>query len=186
MTDPRLSVAQATAALQQGSVLAYPTEAVWGLGCDPFNEAAVSALLALKQRSVAKGLILAAASLQQLLPYLSPDLTEQERQQLLPGAVATTWLVPFNLATVPHWIHGKHDVLAVRISAHPLVQQLCTAAGMPLVSTSANPQGLDAARNAADVRRYFGDKFLICTGECGGATRPSVIKNLKTGEILRE
>ena len=51
-----MSLPAAVAALHRGGVIAYPTEAVWGLGCDPFDEAAVMRLLALKQREVAKGL----------------------------------------------------------------------------------------------------------------------------------
>ena len=56
--------------LEQGGVIAYATEAVFGLGCDPDNESAVHKLLAIKQRPVEKGLILIAASWEQLLPYL--------------------------------------------------------------------------------------------------------------------
>ena len=57
-----LSMEDAAASLARGGILAYPTEGVWGLGCDPFDEAAVLRLLALKQRSVDKGLILVASS----------------------------------------------------------------------------------------------------------------------------
>ena len=55
---------QAVTALKQGGILAYPTEAVWGLGCDPFNQQAVLKLLALKQRPMDKGLILIAANVE--------------------------------------------------------------------------------------------------------------------------
>ena len=55
------TVEEAVAALRRGGVIAYPTEAVWGLGCDPRDEAATLRLLALKQREVGKGLILIAA-----------------------------------------------------------------------------------------------------------------------------
>ena len=55
-----LNPIEIAAVLHQGGVIVYPTEAVWGLGCDPFNEAAVQRLLAIKQRDIAKGLILIA------------------------------------------------------------------------------------------------------------------------------
>lgn len=181
-----ITVSAAARALQQGQVIAYPTEAVWGLGCDPLNHAAVSRILDLKQRPQEKGLIIVAASLQQLRPYLAKSLSEQECQQLLPGAQPTTWLVPFDPHYVPEWIHGQHALLAVRISTHPIVQQLCTLAEMPIVSTSANPQAKEAARSAEDVYNYFADELLLCEGQCGGATRPSRIKNLLTGETMRE
>src|SRR3546814_13737520 len=60
---PQLSPAQATPILRAGGIIAYPTEAVWGLGCDPFDQAAVLRLLAIKQRPVDKALILVDASL---------------------------------------------------------------------------------------------------------------------------
>lgn len=186
MAISRVSVSDAVAALLEGKLLAYPTEAVWGLGCNPFQQDAVRALLDIKQRPEAKGLIVVAASLEQIQPYLAEQLSVEQCQQLLPGATPTTWLVPFNEKTVPEWVHGRHDLLAVRISSHPIVKALCNASGMPLISTSANPQGLPSARTAEEVEGYFADTIAICEGECGGALRPSMIKNLLTGDILRE
>ena len=66
--------------IQAGGVVAYPTESVYGLGCDPFNESAVMHLLAIKERPVSKGLILIGADLSQLAPYLR--LTDSEHAQL--------------------------------------------------------------------------------------------------------
>ncbi len=66
-----LQVNEAVRILRQGGVIAYPTEAVYGLGCDPDNHQAVEKLLAIKQRSRDKGLILIAADFQQLRPYLA-------------------------------------------------------------------------------------------------------------------
>jgi L-threonylcarbamoyladenylate synthase len=172
--------------IQQGSVVAYPTEAVWGLGCDPQDQAAVLQILALKQRPVEKGLILIAANLEQLLPYLHHSITQQQSQLLLNAERPTTWLVPCNPEHTPEWICGAHELLAVRISEHPTVQQLALACGFPIVSTSANPQGLPAAKSALEVQRYFGDDLPICEGQCGNADRPSTIRNLLTGEVLRE
>ena len=67
------SLTHCIAALQDGKVIAYPTEAVFGLGCDPDNQQAVEELLQLKQRPVEKGLILIAASYEQLRPYIAVD-----------------------------------------------------------------------------------------------------------------
>ncbi|HEY9034041.1 MAG TPA: Sua5/YciO/YrdC/YwlC family protein [Pseudomonadales bacterium] len=181
-----ITVEQAAAAIHQGQVIAYPTEAVWGLGCDPFRREAVERLLALKQRPQAKGLILVAASLEQLQPLLAELTPEQWQQLASTTAIPTTWLVPFNATTVPDWIVGEHALLAVRISSHPLVRRLCELAGMPLVSSSANPQALPAARSLAEVQAYFADVVPCCDGELGGASRPSTIRNLLTGQILRE
>ena len=64
------SIANAVATLKNGGIIAYPTEAVYGLGCDPLNTSAVKQLLKIKQRKKEKGLILIAASIEQLTPYL--------------------------------------------------------------------------------------------------------------------
>lgn len=181
-----ISIADAAQRIQSGGVVAYPTEAVYGLGCDPQNQAAVNQILALKQRAVDKGLILVAASLNQLEPYLHSSISIEQKQQLLSAERPTTWLVPYNQTHTPPWISGSHHLLAVRISQHPVVRQLALSCGYPIVSTSANPQGLPAAKSALEVSQYFGDDLPICQGQCGNADRPSTIRNLLTGEVLRD
>jgi L-threonylcarbamoyladenylate synthase len=175
----------AISALLAGGVIACPTEAVWGLSCDPNNEDAVNYLLALKGRPVSKGLILVAASRQQV-DFLLSGLTEEQRQTVCatwPGP--TTWLVP-HLSLVPAWICGEHASVAVRVSDHPLVSALCTAWGGPLVSTSANPAGARPAREAFQVRRYFGDTLdFVLAGGVGAAARPTTIRDARSGRIIR-
>jgi len=176
--------------LNAGGVLAYPTEAVWGLGCDPFDEAAVSRLLAMKQRPMHKGLILVAASTDQISGLLSPLPAAMQRQATDlwsdPGAGPVTILLPDPEQLVPEWIRGDHDTVAVRVSAHPLVKGLCEAFGGPVVSTSCNPGGRAAARTPWQVQRYFRqelDGWL--PGAVGTARRPSRILDLKGGRVLR-
>ncbi len=165
--------------------MAYPTEAVWGLGCDPFNGDAVARVLALKQRPLAKGLILVAATFEQL-DFLLCDLSEAQSRTLKdswPGP--NTWLVPHH-GRIPVWVCGQHATVAVRVSAHPLVRALCTAYGGPLVSTSANPQGLPPARWGFQARRYFGATIGYLPGAVDHNAKPSVIRDLITGATLRE
>lgn len=178
-------VRRAAHCLHDGGVIAYPTEAVWGLGCDPFNPLATARLLQLKRRPLAKGLILVAADLQQVQPWLA-RLTEAQCQTLeasWPGPI--TWLLP-NHGLAPPWITGDHRSVAIRVSAHPLVVGLCRAFGGPLVSTSANPAGRPPARNTLKVRRYFGDTLDDVTpGQVGPQDKPSEIRDLLTGRQLR-
>ncbi|PIE82936.1 MAG: tRNA threonylcarbamoyladenosine biosynthesis protein RimN [Candidatus Contendobacter odensis] len=168
-----------------GGLIAYPTEAVYGLGCDPYNENAVKRLLALKQRSIRKGLILIAADFAQLAPFLQPltpaDLTRLEATW--PGPC--TWLIPAR-KTTPLWLRGQYDTLAVRVTAHPPVVALCKACGYPLISTSANRSGHPPARNALAVRRHLG-QFIdyIVPGVTGGASRPTEIRDLRSGDVKR-
>ncbi|ENZ5483441.1 tRNA threonylcarbamoyladenosine biosynthesis protein RimN [Serratia marcescens BIDMC 44] len=174
-------------ALHQQQVIAYPTEAVFGLGCDPDSEQAVNALLALKQRPWEKGLILIAADYTQLKPYIDDSaLSEQQRVTMFaswPGPV--TWVLPARPET-PRLLTGRFSSLAVRVSDHPLVQQLCRQYGKPLVSTSANLSGQEPCRSADEVARQFGEAFPVLAGEVGGRLNPSEIRDALTGEQIRQ
>lgn len=181
----RLRFTAARQALRAGGVVACPTEAVWGLSCDPDSERAVRRLLSLKRRPVEKGLILVAASESQF-GFLLADLPDHQRRTLRdswPGP--NTWLVPHRGRVQP-WVHGEHATVAVRVSAHPVVKTLCEVWGGPLVSTSANPGGSQPPREAFQVIRYFGDELdAILPGRVGGADRPSQIRDLDSGALLR-
>ena len=177
-------VQQAARAIRAGAVIAYPTEAVWGLGCDPWNEAAVDRLLAIKNRSVDKGLILVADNIRQF-DFLFEDFPQDWIDRMAstwPGP--NTWLVPHQ-NMLPQWITGVHETVALRVSDHPLVRDLCSLVG-PLVSTFANPQGWPAARTRIRVEQYFrGQLDLVLGGNLGGRKNPSVIRDLATGNVIR-
>lgn len=181
----RLRLRAAARVVQAGGLIVYPTEAVYGLGCDPRNEAAVQHLLALKRRPMHKGLILIAADFAQLAPFLQP-LTPADHAQLAatwPGPY--TWLIPARPDT-PHWLRGRHETLAVRVTAHPLAAALCRACGHPLVSTSANFSGRPPARSALAVRRQLGTAMdYLLPGPTGGAAQPTEIRDLRSGRRVR-
>jgi L-threonylcarbamoyladenylate synthase len=180
-----LRLQAAVQALEAGGVVACPTEGVWGLSCDPDQARAVERLLALKRRPVEKGLILVAASESQLA-FLLADLDADQRARLSaswPGP--NTWLVPHRGRLQP-WIYGEHDTVAVRVSDHPVVRDLCLAWGGPLVSTSANPAGSRPPVAAFQVRRYFGQQLdCILPGRVGQSRRPSTIRDLASNRIIR-
>ncbi len=182
-----LSIPEAAIALQTGGVIAYPTEAVWGLGCDPRNEEAVLRLLAIKQRAVEKGLILIASQYEHLRPFLDITAVPSERlaEVLASWPGPHTWVMPA-AGDAPHWITGSHAGLAVRISAHPLVIELCNAYGGALVSTSANRAGEPAAlsRETLDPEVLKGVDGLVA-GETGGLGAPTPIRNALTGVVVR-
>ena len=175
----------ALAALQQGKLIAYPTEAVWGLGCDPWNGDAVEQLLALKHRSVDKGLILVAADYSQLGDLVDGLPIEQRRLLSQQSAQPTTWLIAHR-ARVPSWISGSHSSVAVRISHHPIVKALCEGFGGMLVSTSANRAGQLPAYNELRARAYFGSRVAsYVAGSTSGMRNPSKIIDLASGQRLR-
>lgn len=178
-------VSQACMLLKAGAVIAYPTEGVWGLGCDPHNPAALSDLLAIKQRDAKKGFILVASHISQL-DFLLADLPGDKQAVLAahwPGPF--TFLVPHRNLFLPAVV-GQFSTIAVRVSNHPVVQQLCDGFGGPLISTSANLSGHAAARSAVQVRRQLGQNIdYLVPGELGGAKKPSRIIDLMSGRIIR-
>lgn len=180
-----LNTAEAVESLRKGEVIAYPTEAVFGLGCDPRNEKALANLLALKHRPASAGLILIGSSIEQFSGWIPELDTEQiaPALQTWPGPV--TWLFPRG-ADVPDSVAGSHQTIAIRVTAHQPCIELCEAFGGPLVSTSANPHSSPPARSAGEVEDYFGP-FLggILAGPLGGRENTSDIRDLATGKSIR-
>ena len=184
MASP-FQIRQAAFYLRAGGVIAYPTETVYGLGCDPLDRDAVQRILELKQRPQEKGLILIGAELSQLRPFIDIDdpafLAKLTQAQQRP----TTWICPTRPHT-PTWLSGKHHSIAVRISQHPIAQQLCEIFGGAIVSTSCNPAGLTPARSILGVRRYFADRLEYVLGGANDTNaQPSRIIDLISGKIIR-
>ncbi len=178
---------KAIKALDDGLVIAYPTEAVYGVGCDPDDLHAIGLLLNIKQREKSKGLILIAADFSQLAAYIDINAISLEQQEKMhatwPGPV--TWVVPAKPG-LTDWLTGQFSTIAIRVSDHPLVQQLCQAYGKPLTSTSANLSGLPACRTAADVVKQLGEQVaVILDAPTGGRMNPTEIRDITTGVIFR-
>jgi L-threonylcarbamoyladenylate synthase len=171
--------------VQLGGIIAYPTEAVFGLGCDPLNRNAVYRLLALKGRDAAKGLILISDSFEHLQPFLDglkPQILALTKQSW-PGPV--TLIMPAS-KNAPDWIRGRHDSVAVRVTDHPIAAAICKAAEMPLVSTSANLSRRIPAKTPLQVRIRCSTKIdYIVHGSTGGLSRPSKIIDAVSGSVLR-
>ncbi|MGK0500473.1 MAG: L-threonylcarbamoyladenylate synthase [Oceanicoccus sp.] len=183
--DVPLKFKAAVQQLNHGSVIAYPTEAVWGFGCDPNNRQAVARLLRLKQRPVSKGLILVAASVEQFQPYichLDPHLQQKFSR---PTERPTTWLLSANDA-VPTWINGDFTDVALRVSTHQQTAALCRAFGGPIVSTSANVAGGSPALWPWQLQGHLGRGLdYILSGQLGVASKPSEIRDLISDKVIR-
>lgn len=176
---------RACIALNRGGVIAYPTETVFGLGCDPHNNHALERLLAIKKRSWRKGLILIAARYSQLLEYIEPvDHAMMTRIfATWPGPV--TWLLPARSDCSP-LLRGTHTTLAVRVTSHPVAQVLCQRFRGAIVSTSANISGQPPARHFLAVQKQFHNKVdYIVPGASGPRAKPSEIRDGQSGRIVR-
>ncbi|REL25113.1 threonylcarbamoyl-AMP synthase [Thalassotalea euphylliae] len=177
----------AVEAFESGGVIAYPTEAVFGLGCDPDNEQAVQKLLAIKQRPIEKGLILLASNYSQFLPYIDDSKIPQDKR----FAVLSRWpdgitqVLPC-LPSTPAWLTGKFSTLAVRITSQPDVVALCNKTNKPIVSTSANLSGHPPCKTWQEVEQALAEHLdYVIKGETLGFEQPSTIIDGLTGEIFR-
>lgn len=181
------SLTACLAALRAGGVVAYPTEAVYGLGCDPENRDAFDRLFAIKRRPPTQGVLLIASDFAQIERYIDvaavPDEAMRRARSTWPGP--HTWIFPRGVAT-PAWIAGGHRGIALRVTAHPIAAELCRAFGGALVSTSANRHGEAACMTAAAVREAFDDEIdAILNGATGGLERPTPIRDAISGVTVR-
>ncbi len=184
-----MSKATVVESFKAGGVIAYPTEAVFGLGCDPDNQDAVEKLLAIKQRPKAKGLILLAADFSQLQPYIDEDKIPAEKlSEILsrwPNGI--TQVLPKSALTAD-WLSGQFDTIAVRVTDHPDIVALCEQTQKPIVSTSANLTGKAPAKTWQEVEQdqaLFSQIDFLVKGSTLGFTQPSTIIDALTGEKFR-
>jgi L-threonylcarbamoyladenylate synthase len=180
-----LRVRRAVEVLSRGGVIAYPTESVYGLGCDPLDAAAVARIIDLKRRPVSAGLILIGAEIDQVLPWLRVDESQlAAMRETWPGPV--TWVAPCH-PDAPAWITGGRDSVAVRVTAHPVAAALCRGFGRAIVSTSANRRGRPPARTALGTRLRFPAEQIdyVLAAPPDGTGRPTEIRDLRSGRVLR-
>ena len=170
--------------IRLGGVIIYPTETVYGLGCDPMNFDAINYLNQLKQRDSSKGLILLADNLERFNGYIE-TLSDEQKAQLNQTKQATSWIVSAS-HSLPDWLSNSQRTVAIRVSPHPVVKQLCQHLGHPIISTSANPSGMKTCQNALQAHKYFHDKvdaFLIDAQPLNG--QASTIKRLDNLSTIR-
>jgi len=180
----RWKITQATHRLKQGGVIIYPTESVFGIGCDATNLLAVSRLLNIKQRCYKKGLILLVSDISQIAAYVQPLTTQQLTTISGPQIRATTWLLPVQ-PHVSHLIKGQHAKLAVRMTNHPIAKKLCHDLGRPIVSTSCNKSGKAISSKVTYSRNQLWRQVDYCiAGSCGGQAASQII-DLQSGNIFR-
>lgn len=167
--------------LISGELIAYPTEGVWGLGCDPNNLDAVQRLLTLKERSPEKGLILLGSNFDHFTQYSHAAEYREKLMSKWPGP--HTWLVPAK-SDISYLIKGSNDKVALRLSDHKTVRDLCNKFGGAIISTSANKDGQPTLEQATDIKKAFSN-VKILDGALGGLNKPSTIQDIVTDLIVR-
>lgn len=176
---------RALKAIHEGYLIAYPTEGVYGLGCDPTNPHAIQSLLNLKKRTQAKGLVIVSDRLDRVFPWIQPLSPLMVNRVLPTWPGPTTWLLPATKTVTP-LLRGDSGALAVRITAHPLTRRLCEQARTALVSTSANISGQQPYTKAEDVKTALGHGLhFVLPGPLGFLSGPTEIRDGLTGQRIR-
>lgn len=176
-------VGEVAALIKAGGVVGHATEGVWGLACDPFNDAAVRRILALKDRPASKGLIVIAADDDALTEELALLPAEARARVVDSWPAAVTWLVPNQRFS--EWVCGGTGKVAVRVPGHEQARALAAASGGLLVSTSLNPAGHEPALDIESAAAYFPGLDGLLTGRLGGRDSASTLQDALTGEVLR-
>ncbi len=167
------------------SVIAYPTESVYGLGCDPFNATAVARILDLKQRSIDKGFIVIGSKIEHLLPFVNNPETAFTATVLASWPGPYTWICNAH-PKLPGWISGYRSTVALRLTSHPIAKAICDEYNSAIISTSANKTGQRSARDALQTQLIFGNNLdVIIKGDTGGQDNPTEIRSAATGELMR-
>jgi len=176
--------AGAISCLKSGGIIAYPTEAVYGIGCDPYNKNSVKKITQIKKRESRKSYILVASELSQLSNLININSLSEEVLNSWPGH--NTWLIKPK-KNIPSWLmDNENGLIAIRVSSHPEIVELCQFFKNPIISTSANISGNKILKNHHDVEKIFGsDLDYLVLGNVGEHPEPSIIKDMKTGKVIR-
>jgi len=142
-------IRQAVETLRQGGIILYPTDTVWGIGCDATNAEAVSRVYAMKQRDDSKALICLVDSDARLQRYVRnvPDVA----WQLIDCAVRPTTLILDGATGLAPNLIAEDGSIGIRITTEDFSHELCYRFQKPIVSTSVNISGQPAAQNFRDI-----------------------------------
>ena len=176
----------ATNWLVQGKILIHPTEGVWGIGCDAFNQSAVQKINFLKRRQASKSFILLAPSITDALSYLKPlSKTKLEFiETIWPGH--TTIISDAN-ENVPYYLKPINNTVALRVSNHKPIINLMLIFKKLMVSTSANLSNHPTSKTLDEIEKNFSDPDVgIYYFKNGNLKKPSAIIDLNSMEYVRE
>jgi L-threonylcarbamoyladenylate synthase len=178
---PKLNTFDASEIIKNGGNAIYPTEGIYGIGCDPFNKSSVENIFDIKGRDLTKNFIILASNIKYLKRIIDNNLFKNKA--LIDGSF-TTWVVPTN-KDCPLWLSTNKSI-AIRITNHPVVDELCENIGGPVISTSANCSNQKYTDNITAIENIFDGKIdCIVKGQLGNEKKSSMIKDILTNKILR-
>ena len=178
---PKLNPLDAQEVLKDGSIIIYPTEGIYGIGCDALNQNSVDKVVTIKGRSAGKSFIVICSDVIQLNTIIDQDY--MNNKELL-AKDFITWVVPAH-KKCPAWLTMENTV-AVRLTNHPVIGDLCKGLNGPIISTSANYSNHSYTNDIKKIEALFDKKVdYIVEGELGGEVKSSTIQDIVTKEVLR-
>lgn len=178
--EPR-KVQRAVAALEAGEVIAYPTDTVYGLGCDLFNKRAIERLYQIKGMSAGKPLAFICHDLADIARYALVD-NQQYRllKRHLPGPY--TFILEAT-REVPKLVLMKRKQVGIRVPDHPVIIAIAKALGRPVISTTAGPQGGEPFVDPFEIADAYPQLALVLDAGAGGV-QPTTIVDITGGEVV--
>jgi len=183
VNDLEKVIQRAVEILSTGGIVVYPTETVYGIGCDPLNADSCRRVQSLKNRPEAKAMLLLACSREQVERMTGPlgDIPGKLAQRFWPGPLT---LIVEPLRPFPDHLIGFTGGVAFRVTSHRVAGALAGTFGRPVISTSANMAGEPPVRKYRDARRLFGnsvDMVIPCGDELTGV--PSTVVDCTAGRL---
>ena len=186
MHKKSLDISSSVEWLNNGKILAHPTEGIWGLGCNALDKNSFNKLYDLKKRNHNKSFILLVQSVESIKKYLN-EISKEDTDYLdkvWPGP--TTILISYN-DNLPIHLHNNTGKLAIRVSNHLPLKQLIEGFNGFMVSTSANISGEPYINNPDKILDSFGDIDLAYyDAPLGSNNKPSKIIDLDTKKVIRK
>jgi L-threonylcarbamoyladenylate synthase len=183
-TEIGVNIAKAVSLLSEGSLVAIPTETVYGLAANALNEDAVLKIYEAKNRPRFNPLILHVASLEKALPYIQtlPSEATQLSETFWPGPL--TILVD-KTDLVPHLVTAGSNRVALRVPNHPLTLHLLSQLSFPLAAPSANPSGYVSPTTAEHVYQGLQNKipYILDGGACNIGVESTIVGWNEAGEL---
>ena len=164
--------------ITQGKIFAYPTESVFGIGCDALNNHSIEKVINFKGRDYSKGLIVISDDTEKLKSFIEKKYYELFCSKVRSEKKPTTWIVP-----------SESDIskVAIRVTSHMVCKKLCQYSNSALISTSANISGQEPLKIFNKVKKEFNGKIdFIVNGVVGGYNKPTQIIDLLTEDVIRK
>ncbi len=177
-------IEKAIETLKRGGVILYPTDTIWGLGCDATNDKAVQKIYKIKKRKETKAMVVLVNSVDKINNYI--DKVPELALELIQSSNQPTTIIYENAQNLAPTLIGADNSIAIRVTNEIFSKELCKTFGKPIVSTSANTSGLNAPRNFSEISQeiLLSVDYIVRYGQNDNQPKtPSSIVKIENKEI---